>query len=79
VYDNFEPLIALAAAPAVTERIRFATTILIAPFRASAARTTTSRGSRDRRSRLGGDLGRPAIVRLSATFALRGHGFLLSR
>jgi alkanesulfonate monooxygenase SsuD/methylene tetrahydromethanopterin reductase-like flavin-dependent oxidoreductase (luciferase family) len=36
VYDNFEPLIALAAAAAVTERIRLATTILIAPFRTGA-------------------------------------------
>lgn len=33
VYPNFEPLVALAAAAAVTERIRVATTVLLAPQR----------------------------------------------
>jgi alkanesulfonate monooxygenase SsuD/methylene tetrahydromethanopterin reductase-like flavin-dependent oxidoreductase (luciferase family) len=37
VYPNFESLIALAAAAAVTERIRLVTDILIAPLRANAA------------------------------------------
>jgi alkanesulfonate monooxygenase SsuD/methylene tetrahydromethanopterin reductase-like flavin-dependent oxidoreductase (luciferase family) len=37
VYANLEPLVALAAAAAVTERIRLATTILIAPYRANGA------------------------------------------
>lgn len=37
VYPNFEPLVALGAAAAVTERIRLTTDILIVPYRVNAA------------------------------------------
>jgi alkanesulfonate monooxygenase SsuD/methylene tetrahydromethanopterin reductase-like flavin-dependent oxidoreductase (luciferase family) len=37
VYPNYEPLVSLAAAAAVTERIRLATDILLVPWRNSAA------------------------------------------
>lgn len=37
VYPNYDPFVALAAAAAVTERIRLATTILIVPYRVNAA------------------------------------------
>jgi alkanesulfonate monooxygenase SsuD/methylene tetrahydromethanopterin reductase-like flavin-dependent oxidoreductase (luciferase family) len=50
VYDNYEPLVALAAAAAVTERIRLATTILIAPYRANGALLAKQAASVDRLS-----------------------------
>jgi alkanesulfonate monooxygenase SsuD/methylene tetrahydromethanopterin reductase-like flavin-dependent oxidoreductase (luciferase family) len=36
-YGNWEPLVTLAAAPAVTERIRLTTAILLAPLRSNTA------------------------------------------
>jgi len=43
VYPNHEPLIALAAAAAVTERIALTTSILLLPTRVSAAASTSTR------------------------------------
>lgn len=37
VYDNSDPLLTLAAAAAVTDRVRLVTTVLVAPYRASGA------------------------------------------
>jgi alkanesulfonate monooxygenase SsuD/methylene tetrahydromethanopterin reductase-like flavin-dependent oxidoreductase (luciferase family) len=48
VYDNYDPLIALAAAAAVTERIRLATTILIVPYRANGVLVAKQAASVDR-------------------------------
>ena len=50
VYDNYEPLIALAGAAAVTERIRLTTAILIAPMRANGALLAKQAASVDRLS-----------------------------
>lgn len=50
VFDNYEPLVTLAAAAAVTERIGLATAILIAPLRANGALLAKQAASIDRLS-----------------------------
>src|SRR5271170_349720 len=42
VYDNYEPLTMLAAASAVTSRVRLATTIVVAPLRGIASLAKTA-------------------------------------
>jgi alkanesulfonate monooxygenase SsuD/methylene tetrahydromethanopterin reductase-like flavin-dependent oxidoreductase (luciferase family) len=51
VYPNYDDLIALAAAAAVTERIRLTTSILIAPLHANTALLAKQTASLDRLSR----------------------------
>jgi alkanesulfonate monooxygenase SsuD/methylene tetrahydromethanopterin reductase-like flavin-dependent oxidoreductase (luciferase family) len=51
VYGNLEPLIALAAAAAVTERVRLMTDVLLAPLRGNGAILAKQAASIDRLSR----------------------------
>ena len=48
VYDNYDSIVALSAAAAVTERIRLATTVLLAPYRPSTVLLAKQLASLDR-------------------------------
>ena len=48
VYDNYDSIVALSAAAAVTERIRLATTVLLAPYRPSPVLLAKQLASVDR-------------------------------
>lgn len=50
VYPNYDPIVTLAAAAAVTERIRLMTTVLLAPLRTNAALLAKEAASIDRLS-----------------------------
>jgi alkanesulfonate monooxygenase SsuD/methylene tetrahydromethanopterin reductase-like flavin-dependent oxidoreductase (luciferase family) len=50
VYGNYEPLVALAGAAAVTERIRLTTSVLLAPLRTNPALFAKAAASLDRLS-----------------------------
>jgi alkanesulfonate monooxygenase SsuD/methylene tetrahydromethanopterin reductase-like flavin-dependent oxidoreductase (luciferase family) len=78
VYDNYEPLVALAAAAAVTERIGLSTTVLLAPLRTNtvelAKQARSLNALSDRRFTLGIGLGARDDDYEASGVELRGRG-----
>jgi alkanesulfonate monooxygenase SsuD/methylene tetrahydromethanopterin reductase-like flavin-dependent oxidoreductase (luciferase family) len=78
VYDNYEPLVALAAAAAVTERIGLSTTVLLAPLRTNtvelAKQARSVNALSDGRLTLGIGLGARDDDYEASRVELRGRG-----
>lgn len=78
VYDNYEPLIALAAAAAVTERIGLCTTVLLGPLRSNpvqlAKQTLSVNALSEGRFTLGIGLGAREDDYEASGVELRGRG-----
>ena len=83
VYPNYEPLIALAAAAAVTERIRLTPAVLITPYRSNAAllakQVATIHHLSGGRFVLGVGLGGREDDYTASGLSLKGRGKVLDR
>src|SRR5277367_2886893 len=83
VYDNYEPLITLAAAAAVTQRVRLTTAILIGPIRTNTALLAKQVASIDAlsggRMVLGIAVGGRGDDFAAAGVELKGRGKILDR
>jgi alkanesulfonate monooxygenase SsuD/methylene tetrahydromethanopterin reductase-like flavin-dependent oxidoreductase (luciferase family) len=82
-YENYEPLTALAAAAAVTERIGLATTVLLGPLRTNATelakRALSLQALSDGRFTLGIGIGGRADDYAESDLEMKGRGATLDR